>query len=227
VDCLVGIAKAGRNSLVQYLPSGFRLNGNRMILITAHRRENLDGPIRELCEAVAGMALMLPKTKFLYPVHMNPKVREVVFPILSKIPNVALTEPLPYCEFVEAMAASYLILTDSGGVQEEAPSLGKPVLVLRNTTERPEGVSLGAAKLIGTSRHRIVSETLYLLRDHAEYERMAAFRNPYGDGHAAERTVQGLLHYFGRAKRPAAFEVETPVGPFLQPEVVPLGRTAA
>lgn len=226
VDCLIGIAKAGKNGLAHYLPSGFRLNGNRMILITAHRRENLHGPIRELCEAIAGMALMFPRTKFLYPVHMNPKVRETVFPVLSGIPNVALTDPLPYCEFVEAMATSYLILTDSGGVQEEAPSLGKPVLVLRETTERPEGVALGAAKLIGTSRHRIVSETLYLLRDHVEYERMAAFRNPYGDGRAAQRTVQGLLHHFGRAERPERFEIARPTVPFPEPETIPLVKTA-
>lgn len=226
VDCLLGIAHAGQNRLAKYLPSGFRLNGNRMILITAHRRENWHGPIRELCEAVAGMAIMFPKTKFLYPVHMNPKVRQVVFPILSGIPNVALTEPLPYCEFVEAMAASYLILTDSGGVQEEAPSLGKPVLVLRETTERPEGISLGAAKLIGTERHRIVSETLYLLRDHAEYGRMATMRNPYGDGRAAERTVQGLLHHFGRGPRPDKFEVVRPTVSFPRQEAALLVKTA-
>jgi UDP-N-acetylglucosamine 2-epimerase (non-hydrolysing) len=211
VDCLMGIANAKENRLAKYLPWGFHLNGGRMILITAHRRENLDGPIRELCEAVATMALMFPKTKFLYPVHMNPKVREVVHPILSGIPNVALTGPLPYCEFVEAMASAHLILTDSGGVQEEAPSLGKPVLVLRDTTERPEGVALGAAKLIGTSRHRIVSETLYLLRDHSEYARMAAFRNPYGDGLAGERTVQALLHYFGLGPAPKPFETSRPI----------------
>jgi UDP-N-acetylglucosamine 2-epimerase (non-hydrolysing) len=226
VDCLIGIAKAAKNGLAQYLPRNFHLDGNRMILITAHRRENLHGPIREMCEAVAGMALMLPRTKFLYPVHMNPKVREVVFPILSGIPNVALTDPLPYCEFVEAMAASYLILTDSGGVQEEAPSLGKPVLVLRDTTERPEGIAQGAAKLIGTNRHRIVSETLYLLRDHVEYERMAALRNPYGDGRAAERTVQGLLHHFGRADRPQPFEAAQPCVMSRQLETVPLEKTA-
>ena len=206
VDCLIGIAKSEKKLLRRYLPQGFHLNGDRMILVTAHRRENLNGSIRELCEAIAGMALMFPKTKFLYPVHMNPKVRDTVFPILSGIPNVALTEPLPYCEFVEAMATAYLILTDSGGVQEEAPSLGKPVLVLRETTERPEGIALGAAKLIGTARHRIVSETLLLLRDRAEYERMAAFRTPYGDGHAAERTVQAIRHHFGLASRPDSFE---------------------
>jgi UDP-N-acetylglucosamine 2-epimerase (non-hydrolysing) len=226
VDCLMGIANAKTNRLAKYLPRGFHLNGSRMILITAHRRENLNGPIRELCEAVATMALMLPKTKFLYPVHMNPKVREVVFPILSAIPNVGLTEPLPYCEFVEAMASAHVILTDSGGVQEEAPSLGKPVLVLRETTERPEGVALGAAKLIGTSRHRIVSETLYLLRDHSEYARMAAFRNPYGDGFAAQRTVQGLLHYLGRSSRPKDFDAVRTPPPFNASDTAQLGRMA-
>jgi UDP-N-acetylglucosamine 2-epimerase (non-hydrolysing) len=156
------------------------------------------------------MASMFPKTNFLFPVHMNPKVREVVFPALSNFPNIALTEPLPYCTFVEAMASSYLILTDSGGVQEEAPSLGKPVLVLRETTERPEGVALGSAKLIGTARYRIVSETMRLLRDRAEYERMAAFRSPYGDGLAAKRTVQGLLHHFDRAESPISFQANIP-----------------
>jgi UDP-N-acetylglucosamine 2-epimerase (non-hydrolysing) len=210
VDCLMGIARAGKDTLSQYLPRGFRVNGGRMILITAHRRENLHGAIRELCDAIACMASMFPRTKFLFPVHMNPKVREVVLPALSTFPNIALTEPLPYCTFVEAMAASYLILTDSGGVQEEAPSLGKPVLVLRETTERPEGIALGAAKLIGTARHRIVSETMRLLRDRAEYERMAAFRSPYGDGLAAKRTVQGLLHHFDRGESPISFQPTLP-----------------
>jgi UDP-N-acetylglucosamine 2-epimerase (non-hydrolysing) len=210
VDCLVQIAGSGKDTLSQYLPRAFRMNGGRMILVTAHRRENLNGPIKELCEAISCMASMFPKTRFLYPVHMNPKVREVVMPTLSGLPNVALTEPLPYCTFVEAMASAYLILTDSGGVQEEAPSLGKPVLVLRETTERPEGVALGTAKLIGTARHRIVSETLYLLRDHTEYERMAAYRSPYGDGLAAKRTVQGLLHHFGLGERPTSFQAARP-----------------
>ena len=210
VDCLLGIAQSSTDTLSQYLPRTFRMNGGRLILITAHRRENLNGAIKELCEAVSCMASMFPKTRFLFPVHKNPKVREVVFPTLSKFPNVALTEPLPYCTFVQAMASAYLILTDSGGIQEEAPSLGKPVLVLRETTERPEGVALGAAKLIGTARHRIVSETLHLLRDHTEYARMAAFRSPYGDGQAAKRTVQGLLHHFGRGESPISFQSTRP-----------------
>jgi UDP-N-acetylglucosamine 2-epimerase (non-hydrolysing) len=226
VDCLMRIARAGKDTLSQYLPRVFRLNGGRIILITAHRRENLNGPIKELCEAVSCMALMFPKTRFLYPVHMNPRVREVVQPALSNLPNVALTEPLPYCTFVEAMSSAYLILTDSGGVQEEAPSLGKPVLVLRETTERPEGIALGSAKLIGTTRHRIVSETLYLLRDHAEYERMATFRSPYGDGFAAKRTVQGLLHHFGCAERPLSFQATIPRVVFRESERTSLLKTA-
>jgi UDP-N-acetylglucosamine 2-epimerase (non-hydrolysing) len=205
VDCLIGVAQARKDTLAQYLPSRFRLNGRRVILTTAHRRENLDGPMHELCEAIATMALMFPETRFIYPVHMNPRVRATVMPMLSRLPNVALTDPLPYCAFVEAMAASYLILTDSGGVQEEAPSLGKPVLVLRETTERPEGLAAAAAKLIGTARDRIVSETLRLLQDRSEYRRMAVSRSPYGDGYAAKRTVQGLLHHFGMAERPVEF----------------------
>ena len=205
VDCLMGVASTAKNYLAQHLPPTFHLNGNRLILITAHRRENHNGPIRELCEAVAEMARQMPDLSFLYPVHMNPKVRETVFPLLSGLSNVALIEPLPYCAFVEAMATAHLILTDSGGVQEEAPSLGKPVLVLRETTERPEGVSAGSAKIIGTNRERIVAETLRLLRNHSEYEQMAACRSPYGDGRAAERTVQGILHHFGMAARPDAF----------------------
>lgn len=205
VDCLMGVASTAKNYLRPFLPEGFHLNGNRLVLITAHRRENHHGPIRELCEAVMEMASRMPDLNFLYPVHMNPQVRETVFPLLSGLPNVALTQPLPYCAFVEAMASSFLILTDSGGVQEEAPSLGKPVLVLRDTTERPEGVSAGSAKVIGTSRERIVEETLLLLRNQTEYQRMAACRSPYGDGRAAERTVQGILHHFGMAGRPDAF----------------------
>lgn len=226
VDCLMGIVRAGKNTLAQYLPRGFRMNGSRMILITAHRRENLNGAVKELCEAIACIASMFPKTHFLFPVHKNPKVREVVLPALSKFPNIALTEPLPYCTFVEAMASAYLILTDSGGVQEEAPSLGKPVLVLRETTERPEGIALGSAKLIGTTRHRIVSETLHLLQDHVAYERMAAFRSPYGDGLAAKRTVQGLLHHFGRAESPISFQATIPRVLLGGSERVVLSKTA-
>jgi UDP-N-acetylglucosamine 2-epimerase (non-hydrolysing) len=208
VDCLLEIVGARPNSLADYLPPHFQLNGHKLILVTAHRRENWHGPMQELCEAVAELARELPDARILYPVHLNPAVRETVFPILSGLPNVALVNPLPYCTFVEAMAASYLILTDSGGVQEEAPSLGKPVLVLRETTERPEGLALGAAKLVGTDRRAIVSATLRLFRDESQYRRMVSRSNPYGDGRAAERTVQGLLHHFSMGPKPEPFVAE-------------------
>jgi UDP-N-acetylglucosamine 2-epimerase (non-hydrolysing) len=205
VDCLLEIVGARPNSLADYLPPHFQLHGHKLILVTAHRRENWHGPMQELCEAVAELARELPDARILYPVHLNPAVRETVFPILSGLLNVALVNPLPYCTFVEAMAASYLILTDSGGVQEEAPSLGKPVLVLRETTERPEGLALGAAKLVGTDRRAIVSATLRLFRDESQYRRMVSRSNPYGDGRAAERTVQGLLHHFSMGPKPKPF----------------------
>lgn len=205
VDCLLEIAHAEARTLAEYLPRNFVNGAHRLILVTAHRRENQSGAIAELCEAIAGLALMLPGTRFVYPVHKNPNVRAAVYPILSGLRNVALTEPLPYRAFVEAMALSYLILTDSGGVQEEAPALGKPVLVLRDTTERPEGVHAGSALIIGTARDRIVSETLRLMADAAEYQRMARCRSPYGDGLASSRTVQALLHHFGMADRPSPF----------------------
>ncbi|MGH9580224.1 MAG: non-hydrolyzing UDP-N-acetylglucosamine 2-epimerase, partial [Terriglobales bacterium] len=202
VDCLLGILRSQPKALAQFLPPHFALNGHRLVLITAHRRENWHAPMRELCGAVADLAHTLPDVNFLFPVHLNPVVRETVFPLLSGLPNVALTDPLPYVAFVEAMAASHLILTDSGGVQEEAPSLGKPVLVLRETTERPEGVALGAARLVGTQKESIIAATLALFSDEKKYRQMVANRNPYGDGRAAQRIVQGLLHYFGNGPKP-------------------------
>lgn len=205
VDCLLQILNARPNTLAGYLPPDFYRNGHRLILVTAHRRESWHGPLQELCEAVAELARELPDVRILYPVHLNPVVRQTVYSVLSGLPNVALTDPLPYGAFVEAMAASYLILTDSGGVQEEAPSLGKPVLVLRETTERPEGLALGAAKLVGTDRRSIVSETLRLFRHEEGYRQMIAGSNPYGDGRAGKRTVEGLLHAFGMGPRPAPF----------------------
>lgn len=219
VDCLLDITRAQPHSLAGHLPAHFQVNGHRLILVTAHRRENWYGPMQELCEAIAELATELPEARILYPVHLNPIVRETVFPILSGLPNVALISPLSYCAFVEAMAASYVILTDSGGVQEEAPSLGKPVLVLRETTERPEGLASGAAKLVGTDRRAIVSATLRLFRDESEYRRMVSADNPYGDGRAAKRIVQGLLHHFSMGPRPEPFGAE-PTGSQRVPLVV-------
>lgn len=208
VDCLIRIVEAQAGLLTPFLPKGFHLNGRRMVLVTAHRRENWAGPLRHLCGAVRELAKEFRDIWFLYPVHLNPAVRETVMPLLSGLPNVALIDPLPYGAFVEAMAASHLILTDSGGVQEEAPSLGKPVLVLRETTERPEGVASGAAMLVGMEKTRIVTATRHLLTDEFAYSQMVGYDNPYGDGHAARRTVEGLVHWFGLGPRPLPFEAD-------------------
>jgi UDP-N-acetylglucosamine 2-epimerase (non-hydrolysing) len=210
IDCLLRIAEARTGNLSHFLPEGFHVNGRRMILVTAHRRENWAGPLEHLCDAVRELAFEFPDAWFLYPVHLNPAVRETVMPRLSGLHNVALTEPLPYGAFVEAMAASHLILTDSGGVQEEAPSLGKPVLVLRETTERPEGVASGAAMLVGMETHKILQATRRLLNDEFAYQQMAGYRNPYGDGQAARRTVEGLVHWLGLGPCPQMFEEESP-----------------
>jgi UDP-N-acetylglucosamine 2-epimerase (non-hydrolysing) len=209
IDCLLRIVEARTGHLTRFLPEAFHPNGRRMILVTAHRRENWAGPLEHLCNAVRELAIECPETWFLYPVHLNPAVRDTVLPRLSGLHNVVLTEPLPYGAFIEAMAASYLILTDSGGVQEEAPSLGKPVLVLRETTERPEGVASGAAMLVGMEKQKILQATRRLLNNEFAYQQMVGCRNPYGDGQAARRTVEGLVHWLGLGPRPQKFEEES------------------
>jgi UDP-N-acetylglucosamine 2-epimerase len=162
------------------------------VLVTAHRRERFGEPFRSLCAAIRSLALRYPDVQFLYPVHLNPNVRAPVRQILSGVKNVRLAEPLDYRSFVAAMATARLILTDSGGVQEEAPSLGVPVLVMRDKTERPEGVEAGVARLVGTSRERIVDETSRLLDSDLERRGMVGAGNPYGDGHAARRIADLL-----------------------------------
>jgi UDP-N-acetylglucosamine 2-epimerase (non-hydrolysing) len=162
------------------------------ILVTAHRRENHGAPMQAICQALLELLDLHPDLTVTFPMHMNPKVREIVVPALGKHPRVQLTEPLDYADFVAAMAKATLILTDSGGVQEEAPSLGKPVLVLRDTTERPEAMQAGAAKLVGTQTERIVSEAHELLSNQQTYEKMARTLNPYGDGQSAARILQIL-----------------------------------
>jgi UDP-N-acetylglucosamine 2-epimerase (non-hydrolysing) len=166
-----------------------RLGDRRLVLITGHRRENFGAGFRRICQAIAELARDFPDVIFLYPVHLNPQVQAPVRQLLSGLPNIELTEPAGYPEFVWLMDRATLILTDSGGVQEEAPSLGKPVLVMRDTTERPEAVEAGAVELVGTSRERIVERVRTLLTDETEYARRRIDRNPYGDGHAAERIV--------------------------------------
>ena len=165
----------------------------RVILVTTHRRENLGEPLRHVYKALKSLVEEFPDVEIIFPVHKNPKVREVVNEELGGLERVCLTDPLDYEPFANLMNRATLILTDSGGVQEEAPALGKPVLVLRDTTERPEAVDAGTVKLIGTNQAAVYGAAKELLTDAAEYRRMAEARSPYGDGHAAERIVKALL----------------------------------
>ncbi len=165
-----------------------------LILVTAHRRENLGGPLEQVCLALRDIAVRYKgRVQLVYPVHLNPNVREPVQRILGGVPGIALIPPLDYLPLVHLMKRSYLVLTDSGGIQEEAPSLGKPVLVLRDATERPEAVEAGTVNVIGADRGRLVEETARLIEDPKSYAAMARAVNPYGDGHASERIVNWLL----------------------------------
>ncbi|MFQ5410671.1 MAG: non-hydrolyzing UDP-N-acetylglucosamine 2-epimerase [Phycisphaerae bacterium] len=176
----------------QDLPRTFEpIDGRRLILVTAHRRENFGPPLEAICSALLDL-VKSRNVEIVYPVHPNPNVVATVRRMLGDESRVRLTEPLDYAAFVAAMKAADIILTDSGGVQEEAPALGKPVLVLRNETERPEGVAAGTATLVGPNRDRIVGKTCELLDDTATYERMARACNPYGDGKASERIAEAL-----------------------------------
>lgn len=169
--------------------------GRPLVLITGHRRENFGRGFEQICGALGELAQRFPDHDWIYPVHLNPNVLGPVRTSLSGVPNVRLLAPLPYGELVALMRACRLVLTDSGGIQEEAPSLGKPVLVMRDTTERPEGVAAGTVRLVGADREQIVAGVSRLLRDPAEYSRMALAANPYGDGHAAERILVGLRRH--------------------------------
>ena len=167
--------------------------GKRVILVTTHRRENLGEPLRHVYKALKALVEEFADVEIIFPVHKNPKVREVVDEELGGLERVSLIDPLDYEPFANLMNRATLILTDSGGVQEEAPALGKPVLVLRDTTERPEAVEAGTVKLIGTNQAAVYGAAKELLTDAAAYRRMAEARSPYGDGHAAERIVKALL----------------------------------
>lgn len=169
--------------------------GSRLILITAHRRENLGTPMRSMFRAIRRVMEEHPDTKAIYPIHMNPKVREAAHAELDGFNRLHIIEPLEVLDFHNFMAASHLILTDSGGIQEEAPSLGKPVLVMRDTTERPEGVAAGTLKLVGTHEDVIYCEFSKLLSDENEYASMSCASNPYGDGYASERIASILGGY--------------------------------
>ncbi len=178
----------------------------RSVLITSHRRESLGEPMRQTANAIAQLARRFPDVLFILPAHLNPAVREVLLPPLEGIVNICVTEPLDYSDFVQAMRHCTLVLTDSGGVQEEAPAFGKPVLVLRETTERPEAVEAGTVKLVGTDQSRIVEAVSELLCNRTAYDEMAHTVNPYGDGRASQRAIQAIEHMFGVARRPDAFQ---------------------
>ncbi len=174
-----------------------RFAGKRIIGVTSHRRENFGGGLEAIAEAVRQIAAR-DDVAVIFPVHPNPNVRKVMDAALAGLANVALIEPLDYPHFAHLLGMAEIMLTDSGGVQEEAPALGKPVLVMRETTERPEGVSAGTARLVGTDTARIVSEIFRLLDDSSAYESMARAHNPFGDGHAARRIVELIGHEIGR-----------------------------
>ena len=169
------------------------LGSSRMILLTAHRRENLGNPMRNIFKAIKRIVDEYDDVKVVYPIHMNPKVREVAKEVFGNMDKVRLIEPLEVIDFHNFQNKSYIILTDSGGVQEEAPSLGKPVLVLRDTTERPEGIAAGTLKLVGTDEEVIYNETRKLLDDSVEYEKMSKASNPYGDGTASKQIVDAII----------------------------------
>lgn len=170
--------------------------GERMILLTAHRRENLGDPMRHIFKAIRRIVDEFDDVKVIYPIHLNPLVRNVANEIFNGCDKVKLIEPLEVFDFHNFQNKSYIILTDSGGIQEEAPSLGKPVLVLRDTTERPEGIAAGTLKLVGTDEEVIYEETKKLLTSKEDYEKMSKASNPYGDGHASERIVDAIEKYF-------------------------------
>ncbi|MFD1803853.1 non-hydrolyzing UDP-N-acetylglucosamine 2-epimerase [Mixta tenebrionis] len=164
----------------------------KMILVTGHRRESFGGGFERICSALAKLALQHPEVQIVYPVHLNPNVSEPVNRILSGIDNIVLIDPQEYLPFVWLMHRAWLILTDSGGIQEEAPSLGKPVLVMRETTERPEAVAAGTVRLVGTDEEKIVAEVNHLLTHEEAWQTMSRAHNPYGDGHACARILQAL-----------------------------------
>jgi UDP-N-acetylglucosamine 2-epimerase (non-hydrolysing) len=198
IDALQEIVKRPTPPEMQALLQrlGIGPGGKQLVLVTAHRRENFGAPFEGICQALRGLAEAYPgRLELVYPVHLNPNVQEVVRRALQGVSNISLLPPLEYLPLVHLMQASTLVLTDSGGIQEEATSLGKPTLVLRNVTERPEGVEAGVLKLVGTDPALILGEARRLLEDPAAYAAMASAKNPFGDGHAAERIVQALFDY--------------------------------
>ncbi len=199
-DALKEILKKGTSHAHPILKS-FK-GREKILLVEAHRRENLGKPMENICTALSRLVQDFPNLSVIFSVHKNPRVRETVYKVLKGQERIHLVEPMDYPTLVNLQKRAYLILTDSGGIQEEAPSLGKPVLVLRKTTERPEGVKAGVAKLVGTEPGKIYHEAMTLITSKEQYEKMSKKANPYGDGRAAERIVEAILYYFGKRKKP-------------------------
>ncbi|MBA2748634.1 MAG: UDP-N-acetylglucosamine 2-epimerase (non-hydrolyzing) [Tatlockia sp.] len=194
IDALLTVAKRQPACDIK----GLEWSKYRVLLATVHRRENWGAPLQDIAQSFLQLLELFPDTALLLPLHRNPTVREPLQQLLGSHPRVFLTEPLDYAQLVGAIGKSYLLLTDSGGLQEEAPSLGKPVLVLRETTERPEAVTAGTAKLVGTNPDVIVSNAKELLSDKTAYQKMATAINPFGDGHASERILKLVEAYLGK-----------------------------
>ena len=189
--------------------NGIDFDNNRVIIVTAHRRENLGKPLEDICNALKEIVESYDDVELVYPVHLNPAVRETVFGILGDLDRVHLIDPLDVLELHNAMARSFMVMTDSGGIQEEAPALAKPVLVLRRETERPEAVAAGTVKLAGVNREEIVKLAKELLDSSDAYNAMAHAANPYGDGEASRRTVEAILYSFGyRSNKPDNFSID-------------------
>ncbi|MCD4784207.1 MAG: UDP-N-acetylglucosamine 2-epimerase (non-hydrolyzing) [Candidatus Eremiobacteraeota bacterium] len=205
IDALLHIANREDSVIPPEIRSKI-IPGKRILLVEAHRRENLGKPMENICRALLSLVNDFPDTQLIFSVHRNPKVRDTVFPMLRDKERITLLEPVDYPVLLSLMKKSYLVLTDSGGIQEEGPSLGKPVLVMRKTTERPEGVDAGTAKLVGVETENIYKSASELLTDSAAYEKMAHTANPYGDGQASRRTAEAILYNFGfRDERPDEF----------------------
>ena len=192
VDIISTTAGVKEKMAKELQEKGYTVGDREYILVTGHRRENFGDGFLHICKAIKELAALHPEMDIVYPVHLNPNVQKPVYELLSSLSNVYLISPLDYLPFIYAMQHSTLLLTDSGGVQEEAPSLGKPVLVMRDTTERPEAVEAGTVKLVGTNAEAIVSNVTALLQDKEMYKRMSETHNPYGDGQACERIIAVL-----------------------------------
>lgn len=197
IDALKQVAQDQTPQEIRQLLDSLGINDvvkSRLMVVTAHRRENFGQPLKNICLALKALAETYDDLEIVYPVHLNPNVQNTIYPILDQIPNITLLPPLDYLPMVHLVKHATLVLTDSGGLQEEAPSLGVPVLVLREVTERPEGVAAGTVRLVGTNAAKIIAETKRLLDSPTERQKMAQAVNPYGDGHAAERIVEAILN---------------------------------